>query len=84
MALQQYPPDKHLGELFYAQSGSLIEFLLLQNSDSEEGVLRIVDSAQQQGLNQPLQGVSLVRLEAEWKAWLLNPETTEQLAADKP
>lgn len=88
MAMQQYPADKHLGDLFYAQSGSLIEFLLRQNSDSEEGVMRLVESSQHQGLDKPLQGVSLARLESEWKAWLLkveaNADAGMQLAADRP
>lgn len=88
LAMQQYPTDKHLGDLFYAQSGSLIEFLLQQNSDSEEGVMRLVESAQHQVLEQPLQGVSVARLESEWKAWLLKSEASSeprmQLAADRP
>lgn len=88
MAMQQYPTDKHLGDLFYAQSGSLIEFLLQQNSDSEEGVMRLVESSQYQGAGKPLQGISLARLESEWKAWLLksesNSEAKVQLAADRP
>ncbi len=88
LAMRHYPTDKHLGDLFYAQSGSLIEFLLQQNSDSEEGVLRLVESSQQQAVNKPLQGVSLARLEIEWKAWLLksdaNSESHLQIAADRP
>lgn len=88
LAMQQYPADKHLGDLFYAQSGSLIEFLLQQNSDSEEGVMRLVESSQYQGNDKPLQGVSLARLESEWKAWLLkgaaNADGGMQLAADRP
>ncbi len=87
MALRQYPQDKHLGDLFYAQSGSLIEFLLSQNSESEAGVLRLVEDSLQQGLDKPLQGVSLTRLESEWKAWLLksdaNAESGLQLADDR-
>ncbi len=88
MSMQQYPQDKHLGDLFYAQSGSLIEFLLSQNSDSELGVLRIVENAQQHGVNQPLLGVSVARLEAEWKAWLLKSDADSQaglkVASDRP
>ena len=86
LSLQQYPQNKHMGDLFYAQSGSLVEFLLLQNSDSEEGVLRFVEGSQQ-GLDKPLSGVSLAKLETEWKAWLVKSPGAEggvQLAADRP
>lgn len=85
LSMQQYPQNKHLGDLFYAQSGSLVEFLLVQNSDSEEGVIRFVENAQR-GLDKPLSGVSLAKLESEWKAWLLksHSEGGVQLAADQP
>ena len=87
MSMRQYPQDKHLGDLFYAQSGSLIEFLLTQNSDTEEGVLRFVENTQQ-NLDKPVSGVSLAKLEVEWKAWLLKsasgPQTGVQLAGDRP
>ncbi|MDB5337139.1 MAG: hypothetical protein JWN70_2758 [Planctomycetaceae bacterium] len=85
LSMQQYPQNKHLGDLFYAQSGSLVEFLLSQNSDSEEGVLRFVEGAQQ-GLDKPLSGVTLTKLESEWKAWLMKSHAAGgvQLAADRP
>lgn len=85
LSMQQYPQNKHLGDLFYAQSGSLVEFLLAQNSNSEEGVIRFVENAQR-GLDKPLSGVSLTKLESEWKAWLLKShgEGGVQLAADRP
>ena len=87
LSMQHYPQNKHLGDLFYAQSGSLVEFLLSQNSDSEEGVLRFVESSQR-GLDKPLSGVTLAKLESEWKAWLLNSQSgfegAVQLAADRP
>lgn len=85
LSMQQYPQNKHLGDLFYAQSGSLVEFLLARNSNSEEGVIRFVENAQR-GLDKPLSGVSLTKLESEWKAWLLksHSEGRVQLAADRP
>ena len=84
MAVRQYPSDKHLGDLFYAQSGSLIEFLVSQNADLEPGVLRLVEESQHHGTGKPLQGVSLAQLETEWKAWLLKTENGLKVAADRP
>lgn len=88
MAMQQYPADKHLGDLFYAQSGSLIEFLLKQNSESEEGVMRLVESSQYQGADRSLHAASLARLESDWKAWLLKSEASAeagvQVAVGRP
>lgn len=87
LSMQQYPQDKHLGDLFYAQSGSLIEFLLAQNSGSEESVVRLVEQAQQ-GSMTPLASGSLAKLEGDWKAWLLKTSPSQdngvQLAADRP
>lgn len=86
LSMQQYPQNRHLGDLFYAQSGSLVEFLLAQHSDSEEGVLRFVEGSQR-GLDKPLSGVSIAKLETEWKAWLLKSHSAAdgvQLAADRP
>lgn len=84
LAVQQYPQDKYLADLFYAQSGSLIEFLLSQHAESEEGVMKIVEQAQQTGPQQGLRGVPLSRLETEWKAWLLKSATAPQIASDRP
>lgn len=87
LSVQQYPQDKHLGDLFYAQSGSLIEFLLTRNAKSEETVIRLVEQAQQ-GHSTPLSGASLAKLESEWKAWLLRSHPSQgnglQLASDRP
>ena len=74
LSLQQYPQDKHLGDLFYAQSGSLVEFLLARNSGSEEGVLRFVEGSSRSP-DQPLSGAYLAQLETEWKAWLIKSQS---------
>ncbi|MDB5388574.1 MAG: hypothetical protein JWM11_4220 [Planctomycetaceae bacterium] len=88
ISMRQLPQDKLWGDLFYAQSGSLIEYLLSQNSNSEEAVLQIVESWQQQGPDQSSQRATLAKLEAEWKAWLLKSDATgesgRQVAADRP
>lgn len=84
LALQQYPQDKYWGDLFYAQSGSLVEFLIAQNSESEAGVIKLVESAQQAGAQPTLRGVPLSRLEAEWKAWLLKTDSAPKVASDRP
>lgn len=80
VSLRQYPPDKFLGDLFYAQSGSLVEFLLTRQGDSAESVLRFVESSQP-GAAQPVTAAALAQLESEWKAWLLQHHEV-QLAAD--
>lgn len=84
LALQQYPQDKYWGDLFYAQSGSLVEFLIAQNSESEAGVIKLVESAQQAGAQPTLRGVPLSRLEAQWKSWLLKTDSTPKVASDRP
>jgi hypothetical protein len=83
LSMVQYPQDKLLGDLFYGQSGSLIEFLLSQNSESEEAVLRIVERWQQQEFDRPSQRAALTKLEAEWKAWLLNLEVNGSSSIDR-
>ncbi len=89
LATQRHVPrDKRLGDLFYAQSSALIDFLLTERRLSESEVLRFVSESESRGLNESLTrwfpDVSVAVLESDWRQWLLTPRSEVQLAEDEP
>jgi hypothetical protein len=72
--LRQIPRDKRLGDLFYAQSAALVEYLLSERKLSESQVLQLVSDSESQGLDRTLERwfpeESFVALETDWQLWL--------------
>lgn len=87
--VKQCPQDKYLGDLFYAQSGSLIEFLIQHQPEGEHGVLRLIERTQVGGIEGRQHNDSVTRLETVWRDWIVKSDGTattpgEQLASDRP
>ena len=88
LATQRHVPrDKRLGDLFYAQSSALIDFLLTARRLSEPQVLRLVSESESRGLNETLTrwfpDVTASALESDWRQWLTTSRTELQLAEDE-
>ncbi len=89
LASQRYVPrDKRLGDLFYAQSAALIEFLLTERKLSESELLHFVSESESRGLNVTISrwfsDVTMTELESEWRQWMTTSRTDIQLAEDEP
>jgi hypothetical protein len=71
--LRQLPGDQRLGELFYAQSAGLIEYLLTEKKLTESQLLEFVVDSQKHGLPRTVtrwfSGLSIETLDAEWRSW---------------
>ncbi len=87
-AQRHVPRDKRLGDLFYAQSSALIDFLLTEQGLSESQVLRVVSESESRGLSETLArwfpDVTVAALESDWRQWLTRPHIEVQLAEDEP
>lgn len=84
---RQLPQDKRLGDLFYAQSSSLVEFLLSERELSGPQVLRFVAESETRGLEATLShwfpDVASTVVESEWRQWMTKPRGGIQLAEDR-
>ena len=88
------PQDKRLGELFYAQSAALVEFLLAERKLSESEVLRFVAESEARGLPETIRRqfpeTVADRWESDWRDWLVTPRVevkvaeTDRSNADRP
>ncbi len=71
---RELPGDRRLGDLFYAQSSSLVEFLLADRRLSATQVLRFVADIEARGLNQALASwfpdVSSATMDSKWRQWM--------------
>lgn len=71
---RELPGDRRLGDLFYAQSSSLVEFLLAERRLSATQVLRFVADIETRGLNQALASwfpdVSSTSMDSKWRQWM--------------
>ena len=84
---KQIPRDKRLGDLFYAQSSALIEFLLAKQQLTGSQVLRLVAESEARGLDATLKRwfpeVTRNGLESDWRRWLTVPRAEVQVADDE-
>lgn len=84
---KQIPRDKRLGDLFYAQSSALIEFLLTKQKLTGSQVLRFVAESEARGLDATLRRwfpeVTLSGWESDWRRWLTTPRAVVQIAEDE-
>lgn len=82
----QIPADKILGDLFYAQSTSFLEFLLSERHLSESQLLRFVSDSKSRGLPITLARwfpeVATERWDTDWRRWMLSPRTEVQTASE--
>ena len=78
------PQDKRLGELFYAQSAALVEFLLTERELSESELLRFVADSETHGFPEAARRQfpdSLAdRWESDWREWLVTPRVEVKVA----
>lgn len=81
---RELPGDKRLGDLFYAQSSSLVEFLLAERHLTERQVLRFVAETETRGLDSALArwfpNVSSVSLDSAWRQWMKTPRADVAIA----
>ncbi len=81
------PRDKRLGDLFYAQSAALIEFLMSERKLSEPEVLRFVSESETRGLNATLTrwfpDVAVAEVDSAWRRWMTTTRTDIQVADDR-
>lgn len=88
MSQRHVPRDKRLGDLFYAQSSALVEFLLTERKLSESALLRFVSESESRGLNAAMSRwfseVTMAELESEWRQWMTTSRDNLQLAVDEP
>lgn len=80
LASQRHVPrDKRLGDLFYAQSTVLIEYLLTERKLSESQVLQFVSDSEAKGLDHSLErwfpDETFAALETHWRQWLASHPT---------
>ena len=78
------PQDKRLGELFYAQSAALVEFLLAERKLSESELLRFVADSEARGLPETIRRrfpeTVADRWESDWRDWLVTPRIEVKVA----
>ncbi|HVJ66411.1 MAG TPA: hypothetical protein VM510_00430 [Caulifigura sp.] len=76
----QGPQNERESELFYGQSGAVIEYLVTKHQLTEAGVLQLVHLSGEQGwekaIEKTLPGTKAAQFESEWKTWLVNREET--------
>lgn len=84
---RQLPPDQRLGDLFYAQSSSFVEFLLIERKLSEPQLLRFVSEVESRGLSATLARwfpeIGSNAWETEWRQWMTSTRAGVQLADDR-
>lgn len=85
---RQVPRDKQLGDLFYAQSSALVDFLLTKRKLTESELLRFVSESESRGLHAAMSrwfpDVSVSALESEWRQWMTTSRADFQLADEEP
>jgi hypothetical protein len=68
------PQDQRQGELFYAQSGALVDFLLTEQELSEVSLLKFVEDCERRGWDAAVSKwfapTTPAGIEAAWRAWL--------------
>lgn len=78
------PQDKRLGELFYAQSAALVEYLLNERKLSERELLRFVADSEAHGFTEATRRQfpdSVADLwESGWREWLVTPRVEVKVA----
>lgn len=84
---RQLPRDQRLGDLFYAQSSSFVEFLLTERKLSEPQVLRFVSESESRGLNATLSRwfseIASKDWEFKWLQWMTTSRAEVQVADDR-
>lgn len=79
------PNDKRLGDLFYAQSAALVEFLIAERDLSESDMLRFVADSQTRGLSETIgrwfPDSVATNWDSEWRDWLLVARRDVQVAS---
>lgn len=84
---RQIPRDQRLGDLFYAQSSSFVEFLLTEQKLSEPQVLRFVSESESRGLNETLSrwfpDIDVKAWESKWHQWMTTTRGEIQVADDR-
>jgi hypothetical protein len=82
LTARQYPAGTR-GAMFYAQSASLVEYLVARHSRDE--LIRLLQTAQHKGYDAALREVleigGVAALEGEWKAWLSSAVQPPQAGA---
>ncbi|MBX3441363.1 MAG: hypothetical protein KF774_03065 [Planctomyces sp.] len=82
------PQGERQSELFYGQSGALVEYLLTERKLSEAEILKLIDDVQRRGwesaVSKQFPTLSSVRFESEWRDWLLSRPATEIAASVAP
>ncbi len=72
------PQDERESDLFYGESGAVIEYLTTHHKLSEQQVLAFVGLCGDQGwdraITRTLPGVTPAAFESEWRTWLANRE----------
>ncbi len=78
------PQDKRLGELFYAQSAALVEFLLTERNLSESELLQFVSDSETHGFPEAARrqfaDTLADRWESDWRNWLVTPRVEVNVA----
>ncbi len=76
-AMREGPQNERESELFYGQSGSVIEFLVQEHQFSEMQVLEFVGACNDHGwesaIRKTLPGTTASHFESNWKTWLQKP-----------
>lgn len=78
------PQDKRLGELFYAQSAALVEYLLADRQLTESELLRFVADSEARGFAEATRrqfpNSVADRWESNWREWLVAPRIEVNVA----
>jgi hypothetical protein len=84
--MQHVPQDPRQGELFYGESGALIEFLMSEQKLKEPQVLALIDDCDRRGWNNAvsrhLPKTTAKQFETSWNTWLIarnNPASSDTL-----
>jgi hypothetical protein len=80
------PQNERESELFYGQSGAVIEYLVTHHKLTETQVLTFVglcgDIGWEKAIAKTLPNVTAARFESDWRAWLTNREEKLLTSAD--
>lgn len=87
MNQKQIPGDQRLGDLFYAQSLALIDFLRTERKLTEPQVLRFVAECETRGLSATVSrwfpDVVATTWESEWRQWITATSPEVRVASDR-